>query len=32
VKNPRWMELNTRAIKRGRELVIESRKEVCYAS
>jgi 2-oxoisovalerate ferredoxin oxidoreductase beta subunit len=32
VKNPRWMELNTRAIKRGRELVNESRKEVCYAS
>jgi 2-oxoisovalerate ferredoxin oxidoreductase beta subunit len=36
VKNPRWMELNKRALKRGREIYREScqnsHKEVCYAS
>jgi 2-oxoisovalerate ferredoxin oxidoreductase beta subunit len=36
VKNPRWMELNKRALNRGREIYKElcqqSRKEVCYAS
>jgi Pyruvate/2-oxoacid:ferredoxin oxidoreductase gamma subunit len=31
VKNPRWMELNGRALARGRELYQESCKEVCHA-
>ena len=36
VKNPRWMELNKRALARGRELYKESCqdscREVCHAS
>jgi Pyruvate/2-oxoacid:ferredoxin oxidoreductase gamma subunit len=31
VKNPRWMELNKRALARGRELYRESCREVCHA-
>jgi 2-oxoisovalerate ferredoxin oxidoreductase beta subunit len=31
VKNPRWMELNKRALARGRELYRESCREVCPA-
>jgi 2-oxoisovalerate ferredoxin oxidoreductase beta subunit len=31
VKNPRWMELNKRALARGRELYRESSREVCHA-
>jgi Pyruvate/2-oxoacid:ferredoxin oxidoreductase gamma subunit len=30
VKNPRWMELNRRALARGREIYRESRKEQCH--
>ena len=30
VKNPRWTELNRRAIERGRELMRESRQEVVH--
>ena len=30
VKSPRWMELNRRALARGRELYRESRKELCH--
>ena len=29
VKNPRWMELNVRALAKGRELYKESRQAVC---
>jgi 2-oxoisovalerate ferredoxin oxidoreductase beta subunit len=32
VKNPRWMELNKRALARGKELYRESSREVCHAS
>jgi 2-oxoisovalerate ferredoxin oxidoreductase beta subunit len=32
VKNPRWMELNKRALARGRELYKETCQEVCHAS
>jgi len=32
VKNPRWMELNKRALARGKELYRESCREVCHAS
>jgi 2-oxoisovalerate ferredoxin oxidoreductase beta subunit len=32
VKSPRWMELNKRALARGRELYKESCQEVCHAS
>jgi 2-oxoisovalerate ferredoxin oxidoreductase beta subunit len=32
VKSPRWMELNGRALARGRELYRESCGEVCHAS
>jgi 2-oxoisovalerate ferredoxin oxidoreductase beta subunit len=32
VKSPRWMELNERALARGRELYRESFKEVCHAN
>ena len=32
VKSPRWMELNKRAMARGRELYKESCQEVCHAS
>jgi 2-oxoisovalerate ferredoxin oxidoreductase beta subunit len=32
VKNPRWKELNARALARGRELYRESCREVCHAS
>jgi 2-oxoisovalerate ferredoxin oxidoreductase beta subunit len=32
VKNPRWTELNKRALARGRELYKESCQEVCHAS
>jgi 2-oxoisovalerate ferredoxin oxidoreductase beta subunit len=31
VKNPRWMELNKRALARGRELYKESCQEMCHA-
>jgi 2-oxoisovalerate ferredoxin oxidoreductase beta subunit len=32
VKNPRWMELNKRALAKGRELYKESCQEMCYVS
>jgi 2-oxoisovalerate ferredoxin oxidoreductase beta subunit len=32
VKNPRWMELNKRALARGKELYRESCREVCHAN
>jgi Pyruvate/2-oxoacid:ferredoxin oxidoreductase gamma subunit len=32
VKNPRWTEMNKRALARGRELYRESCREVCPAS
>jgi 2-oxoisovalerate ferredoxin oxidoreductase beta subunit len=32
VKNPRWMELNKRALARGKELYKESCREACHAS
>jgi Pyruvate/2-oxoacid:ferredoxin oxidoreductase gamma subunit len=32
VKSPRWMELNGRALARGRELYRESCREACHAS
>jgi 2-oxoisovalerate ferredoxin oxidoreductase beta subunit len=32
VKNPRWMELNKRALTKGKELYRESCRKVCHAS
>jgi Pyruvate/2-oxoacid:ferredoxin oxidoreductase gamma subunit len=32
VKNPRWMELNKRALAKGRELYKESCQEMCHVS